>query len=71
MSFSDEVTRNNNSKFHKETNIKNIEFLKKKIKKLNYEESIAALEVILINVQDENISLDQIKNNYINLEVFL
>ena len=71
MSFSDEVAKNNNSKFHKETNIKNIEFLKKEIKKLNYEESIAALEVILVNVQDENISLDKIKNNYIKGHLLL
>ena len=35
--------------------MKNIEFLKKEIKKLSYEESISELENILINVQDENI----------------
>tara|TARA_B100000965_G_scaffold279000_1_gene236820 strand:- start:1057 stop:1287 length:231 start_codon:yes stop_codon:yes gene_type:complete len=51
--------------------MKNIEILKKDIKKLSYEESIAELEDILINVQDENISLDQIKNNYIKGQILL
>ena len=52
-------------------NMKNIEIFKKDIKKLSYEESIAELENILINVQDENISLDQIKNNYIKGHILL
>ena len=51
--------------------MKNIEIFKKDIKKLSYEESIAELENILINVQDENISLDQIKNNYIKGHILL
>ena len=55
----------------KVTNKKNIEILKKDIKKLNYEESISELENILINVQDENISLDKIKNNYIKGHLLL
>ena len=51
--------------------MKNLESFKKDIKKLSYEESIAELENILINVQDENISLDQIKNNYIKGHILL
>ncbi len=38
---------------------------------INYEESIAELETILTNVQDENISLDKIKNNYIKGHLLL
>ena len=49
----------------------NIEFLKKDIKKLSYEESISELENILINVQDENISLDKIQDNYIKGNLLL
>ena len=56
---------------NKENNVKNIEILKKDIKKLNYEESIDELEIILTNVQDENISLDKIKNNYIKGNLLL
>ena len=50
---------------------KKIEAFKKDIKKLNYEESISALETILTNVQDENISLDKIQNNYIKGHLLL
>ena len=49
----------------------NIEFLKKDIKKLSYEESISELENILMNVQDENISLDKIQDNYIKGNLLL
>ena len=52
-------------------NIKNIEAFKKDIKKLSYEESISALETILRNVQDENISLDQIQINYVKGHILL
>ncbi len=45
-------------------NRKNVEIFKKHIKKLSYEESISELEIILTNLQDENISLDNIQNNY-------
>ena len=55
----------------KETNMKNIEILKKNIKKLSYEESISELETILNNVQDENISLDKIQKNYIKGHLLL
>ena len=50
---------------------KNIEILKKDIRKLSYEESILELEIILNNVQDENISLDQIQINYIKGHLLL
>ena len=65
MSFSDDGTKNNFSESNKNTNINNIEIFKNDIKKLSYEESIEELETILSNVQDENISLDKIQNNYI------
>ena len=45
--------------------------LKKNIKKLSYEESIAELEIILKNLQDENISLDKIQSNYIKGHILL
>ena len=51
--------------------MKNIGILKKNIKKLNYEESLSELETILTNVQDENISLDKIQNNYIKGHLLL
>ena len=65
MQFADKVPENHDSISNHKTNPDSIEILKKDIKKLTYEESISALEAILINVQDENISLDKIKNNYI------
>ena len=51
--------------------MKNIDIFKKNIKKLNYEESLSELENILTNVQDENISLDKIQNNYIKGHLLL
>ncbi len=71
MSFSDEGIRNDLSISKKVSNIKNAENFKKDIKKLTYEESIAALETILTNVQDENISLDKIQINYIKGHLLL
>ena len=71
MSSSAESTHNHNLTSNKETNMKNIEIFKKDIKKLSYEESISELETILINVQDENISLDKIQNNYIKGHLLL
>ena len=71
MSFPDESSNNHYSIYNEETNIKNIEILKKDIKKLNYEESISELEKILVNVQDQNISLDKIQNNYIKGHLLL
>ena len=55
----------------KVTNKKNIEILKKDINKLTYEETISELDSILINVQDENISLDKIQINYIKGHLLL
>ena len=55
----------------KVASIKTIEAFKKDIKKLSYEESISELENILTNVQDENISLDKIQNNYIKGHLLL
>ena len=71
MSFSDERPTKKDATSHKETNMKNIEILKKAIKKLSYEESISELETILNNVQDENISLDKIQKNYIKGNLLL
>ena len=71
MTFSNESSHNHSSTSKKETNMKNIEILKKNIKKLSYEESILELETILNNVQDENISLDKIQKNYIKGHLLL
>ncbi len=71
MTFSDESINNHYSISNKETNLISIEIFKKDIKKLSYEESISELEAILINVQDENISLDKIQNNYIKGHLLL
>ena len=65
MTLSDKSNENHDSTSNKETNMKNIDILKKNIKNLSYEESLSELETILKNVQDENISLDKIQNNYI------
>jgi len=71
MSFEDKRTKKKLSMSKKVNNIKSTETFKNDIKKLNYEESISALETILKNVQDENISLDQIKINYIKGHLLL
>ncbi len=71
MSLPEKSSKNQYSISNKGTNIKNIEILKKDIKKLSYEESIAELEIILSNVQDENISLDKIQKNYIKGHLLL
>tara|TARA_B100001250_G_scaffold146968_1_gene125831 strand:- start:438 stop:728 length:291 start_codon:yes stop_codon:yes gene_type:complete len=71
MSFEKDRAKNDFSISKKETNIKNIEILKNDINKLSYEESVSALEIILKNVQDENISLDKIQNNYIKGNLLL
>jgi len=71
MSFPDQNDKNHKSNINQETNMKDIEILKKNIKKLSYEESISQLEKILTNVQDENISLDKIQKNYIKGHLLL
>ena len=68
MQFEDEDHHNETSMSKKETDI---EIFKRDIKTLSYEESISALETILTNVQDENISLDKIQNNYIKGHLLL
>ena len=55
----------------KTANKKNIEILKKDILKLSYEETIHELENILLDVQNENTSLDQIQINYIKGHLLL
>ena len=71
MKSSDETLNNYSRTSKKETNMKNIKVLKKDIKKLNYEESIFELESILSSVQNENISLNEIQNNYIKGHLLL
>ena len=71
MSLPVKSAKNQESTSNKGTNMKSIDILKKDIKKLSYEESIAELDIILTNVQDENISLDQIQNNYIKGHLLL
>ena len=71
MSFSNNSNKNHYTTPNKETNMKNIQILKEYIKKLSYEESMLELEDILTNVQDENISLNEIQNNYIKGHLLL
>ncbi len=71
MSSPDNATKNHYLASHEVTNVKDIKIFKKDIKKLNYEESMSALEVILKNVQNENISLDNIQKNYIKGHLLL
>ena len=71
MKSSNETSKNYSRTSKKETNMKNIKVLKKDIKKLNYEESIFELESILSSVQNENISLNEIQNNYIKGHLLL
>ena len=71
MPSSDEGTKKHSRMPNKETNLKKIKIFKKDIMKLSYEESVSELENILKNVQDENISLDKIQNNYIKGHLLL
>ena len=71
MSFPDESSKNLSSTSDKENKNHDIETLRKDIQKLSYEESISELETILSNVQDENISLDEIQINYIKGHLLL
>ena len=50
---------------------KNIQSWKQEIEALSYEESIEILESILIKMQDDNISLDNIQNNYVKGNILL
>ncbi|WP_269604148.1 exodeoxyribonuclease VII small subunit [Prochlorococcus marinus] len=71
MTFAEEESRSHLSMPKQSANKENIEILKKDINKLSYEECIAELESILLNVQDENISLDKIQINYIKGHLLL
>ncbi len=71
MPFPDKKIKNQFQSPSKDNNLEKIEIFRIDIKKLNYEESISELESILTNVQDENISLDQIQENYIKGQLLL
>ena len=71
MPFEDNEAKKKLLMSKKNSNIKMIESFKKDINKLSYEESISELEIILTNIQDENISLDQIQINYIKGHLLL
>ena len=71
MEFTEKSIRNHDSMSNEDINIENVQILKRNIKGLSYEESISQLETILTNVQDENISLDNIQNNYIKGHLLL
>ena len=71
MSLEGESTKKKLSMSKKISSKKNIEAFKKDIIKLSYEESISELETILRNVQDQNISLDQIQINYLKGQLLI
>ena len=71
MSFAHDKNASHYETSNKDNNMKNIELFKQHIKQLSYEESISELETILTNVQDENISLDKIQNNYVKGHLLL
>ena len=71
MSVEDKSKKYNVNQSSKKTKQKNIEILKKEIKNLSYEESLEALDLILGNIQDDNISLDQIQINYLRGHMLL
>ena len=71
MPFPDKKIKNQFQSPSKDNNLEKIEIFRIDIKKLSYEESISELESILTNVQDENISLDQIQENYIKGQLLL
>ena len=65
---------NNDKRASKDLSISNkdaIETIKKDILKLSYEETLLELENILLDVQNENISLDKIQFNYIKGHLLL
>ena len=71
MSPENKSVKNSLSTSKKNANKNNIEILKKDILKLSYEETIHELENILLDVQNENISLDQIQINYVKGHLLL
>lgn len=71
MSSKDKSIKDSLSNSKQNANKNNIKILKKDILKLSYEETINELENILLDVQNENISLDQIQINYIKGHLLL
>tara|TARA_Y100001968_G_scaffold254503_1_gene240420 strand:+ start:541 stop:825 length:285 start_codon:yes stop_codon:yes gene_type:complete len=71
MTFQKKGAKNFLSISKKNANKENIETLKTDIEKLSYEETIHELENILLDVQNENTSLDQIQINYIKGHLLL
>tara|TARA_B100000214_G_scaffold366001_1_gene334426 strand:+ start:285 stop:569 length:285 start_codon:yes stop_codon:yes gene_type:complete len=71
MTLKDKGAKESLSISKKTAKKKNIEILKKDIQKLSYEETIHELENILLDVQNENISLDQIQINYVKGHLLL
>ena len=71
MSSKDKSIKDSLSNSKQNANKNNIKILKKDILKLSYEETIHELENILLDVQNENISLDQIQINYIKGHLLL
>ena len=71
MSSKNKSVKDSLSTSKQNANKNNIEILKKDILKLSYEETINELENILLDVQNENISLDQIQINYIKGHLLL
>ena len=71
MSDKKYFTKKKNELSKKDLVSKNIQSWKKEIEALSYEESIEILESILINIQDDNISLDNIQNNYVKGNILL
>jgi len=71
MSSKDKSIKDSLSTSKQNANKNNIEILKKDILKLSYEETLHELENILLDVQNENISLDQIQINYIKGHLLL
>ena len=49
----------------------NFNILKTKINKLSYEDSLNELNIIINNLQNENISLDEIQENYVMGNIYL
>ena len=71
MTFPEEIPGDHYLNSNKEIKDKKIQIFKENIQKLSYEESIYELETILENVQDENISLDKIQDNFIKGHLLL
>ena len=71
MAIEHQLEKKNMPKSKTKTIGKELNTLKKQINNLSYEECIEELESILLNIQDENISLDKIQTNYIKGHLLL